>query len=490
MQLEAGRLGARDPRARQGGRAAQGSRPRVAPSRVRGRLGSLASRSPPSALLGVDRRGAPAPRRRAHPVQSAPSSSPVYLDRAALRARGDLRRRAGRPDPSASWAQAHDVPRHPPAVLAGGEQGLLSVAFHPQLRDERPLLRRLHGTERQHRHRRVPRARGAAARRARACSSNLPDPAPNHNGGQLVFGPDGYLWWGTGDGGGARRPVRQRPARRRPASRRCMRLDVDDRRARLADVGGGAAQPVALLVRPRERRALHRRRRPGRVGGDRLRPARRVAPELRLEPLRGQRRLRRRGAAAGLEADRAGPRLQPRRRLLDHRRLRLPRPGGPARSAATSSATTATAASGACASRTARRPTSAASLRRRRTSARSARTRPASSTCSRSAGRSTGSRAEPSGASTRYSRFGRPTRLPVAHRGGGDAGGARTTLAAFVARGVARVSARRDRRFVGASAESSSSGTAVRRRAALAGSGRWSRCRRAAARRTDASCSA
>lgn len=32
---------------------------------------------------------------------------------------------------------------------------------------------------------------------------NLAQPAANHNGGMILFGPDGYLWIGTGDGGRA-----------------------------------------------------------------------------------------------------------------------------------------------------------------------------------------------------------------------------------------------------------------------------------------------
>ncbi len=88
-----------------------------------------------------------------------------------------------------------------PIVLAGGEQGLLSVAFHPGY--ARNGLFYIDYTARNGN-------TVIAEYRARAGKKpvrtrvlmNLPDPAANHNGGQLVFGPDGRLWWGNGDGGG------------------------------------------------------------------------------------------------------------------------------------------------------------------------------------------------------------------------------------------------------------------------------------------------
>ncbi|MDH5515991.1 MAG: PQQ-dependent sugar dehydrogenase, partial [Gammaproteobacteria bacterium] len=51
-------------------------------------------------------------------------------------------------------------------------------------------------------------------------------PADNHNGGQLAFGPDGYLYIGLGDGGGGGDPDEnaQNPAR---LLGKMLRIDVD-----------------------------------------------------------------------------------------------------------------------------------------------------------------------------------------------------------------------------------------------------------------------
>jgi glucose/arabinose dehydrogenase len=86
-------------------------------------------------------------------------------------------------------------------VRSGGEQGLLSVAFHPRYAqnhlfyvdytdangDTRVVEYRSNGT----------RANPSSARQL----FFEKQPFPNHNGGQLAFGPDGKLYIGMGDGG-------------------------------------------------------------------------------------------------------------------------------------------------------------------------------------------------------------------------------------------------------------------------------------------------
>ncbi len=91
-----------------------------------------------------------------------------------------------------------------------GEQGLLGLAFHPRFKengqlfiaytdkDERDAVARLT----------VPRGDGGAAPdRVDVATAQvllaIDDPAANHNGGHIAFGPDGKLWIGTGDGGAA-----------------------------------------------------------------------------------------------------------------------------------------------------------------------------------------------------------------------------------------------------------------------------------------------
>jgi glucose/arabinose dehydrogenase len=90
-------------------------------------------------------------------------------------------------------------------VTAGGEQGLLSVAFPPDYaRTGRFYVYFTGGGGADNRiveFRR--RTRDVADPATARTVLRMPNVEPNHNGGLMLFGPDGNMYVGTGDGGGA-----------------------------------------------------------------------------------------------------------------------------------------------------------------------------------------------------------------------------------------------------------------------------------------------
>jgi glucose/arabinose dehydrogenase len=89
-------------------------------------------------------------------------------------------------------------------VNAGGERGLLGLAFHPDFDSNRlayinysrpddatVIEEYLVGDD------------GMFDVASRKVILTIGQPAQNHNGGMIAFGPDGYLWIGMGDGGAA-----------------------------------------------------------------------------------------------------------------------------------------------------------------------------------------------------------------------------------------------------------------------------------------------
>jgi glucose/arabinose dehydrogenase len=88
-------------------------------------------------------------------------------------------------------------------VTAGGEQGLLSMAFAPGY--ARSGLFYVYYTDNDQNERVVEYRRGrtgAADPGSARLVMAMDDPEPNHNGGLLLFGADRLLYIGTGDGGG------------------------------------------------------------------------------------------------------------------------------------------------------------------------------------------------------------------------------------------------------------------------------------------------
>ena len=93
-------------------------------------------------------------------------------------------------------------------VQSGGERGLLSMAFAPNYRRNRLFY--VYYTDAGGDIKVVEfkgRRNRARKRSARTVLTQEHSTYSNHNGGQLQFGPDGFLYIGLGDGGGAGNPL-------------------------------------------------------------------------------------------------------------------------------------------------------------------------------------------------------------------------------------------------------------------------------------------
>jgi glucose/arabinose dehydrogenase len=119
-------------------------------------------------------------------------------------------------------------------VVCCGEQGLLSVAFHPRFSRNGKYYVNYTAPDN-----RVVEYRGR--QRLRTLLS-LPDPYSNHNGGQNMFGPDKRLYVGTGDAGAGGDPE-NRAQNLGSRFGKLLAINVDRRGAGWQTVGYGLRNP-------------------------------------------------------------------------------------------------------------------------------------------------------------------------------------------------------------------------------------------------------
>ncbi len=160
-----------------------------------------------------------------------------------------------------------------PGVGCCGERGLLGLAFHPHYADNGFFY--IYYTDT---------AGDTVLRRYRrsATDPNVADPASgvtlltidqpdsNHNGGQLAFGPDGYLYVGVGDGGGSCDSHGCNAQRPDTLLGKLLRLDVDQHVATPPYYGIPPTNPFAGAGDPPDEVWAGGLRNPWRFAFDRL----------------------------------------------------------------------------------------------------------------------------------------------------------------------------------------------------------------------------
>lgn len=110
----------------------------------------------------------------------------------------------------------------------GSEMGLLGIAAHPKFKTNHYLY--LNYTNKQQETIVARYTFDTATQKIKADSEKViltqPQPFPNHNGGQVAFGPDGYLYIGLGDGGSGGDPG-DRAQNLKTWLGKILRIDVD-----------------------------------------------------------------------------------------------------------------------------------------------------------------------------------------------------------------------------------------------------------------------
>ncbi len=139
-------------------------------------------------------------------------------------------------------------------VSDGPFEGLVAIAFHPKFRENRKYYLKHEIIENKQRSTVVVEKQASEDFRK---DSGLPSrrllkidqPAENHNGGTIAFGPDGYLYIGMGDGGPQEDPL-GRSQNPNELLGKMLRVDVDQ-----ADNGKPYGIPAAHPLRQNADRA-------------------------------------------------------------------------------------------------------------------------------------------------------------------------------------------------------------------------------------------